>query len=148
MKFMHFSIKYRYIIYMRLFCCNHTCYCVGMVSVTSASRYVTLASRYQIRSLMYIRGPIPRNSTDLAEAVPIGHNHKLPRERHTKIQTKRTHKNPSNHRFLPKRDDCQARIKTKNYTTKRHFSCSPEQSMKCILLTNVGILMFISRIHI
>ena len=36
-------------------CCNsHTCYCVGMVSVTSASRY-------QSRPWMYIRGLIPRN---------------------------------------------------------------------------------------
>ena len=25
----------------RLFCCNHTCYCVNMVSVTSVSRYIT-----------------------------------------------------------------------------------------------------------
>ena len=24
-----------------LFCCNHFCYCVNMVSVTSASRYIT-----------------------------------------------------------------------------------------------------------
>ena len=51
-------------IYNRLFCCNNICYCVGMVSVTSASRY-------QSRSSMYIRGLIPRNSTELAEAVPI-----------------------------------------------------------------------------
>ena len=28
----------------RLFRCNRTCYCIVMVSVTSASRYVTLAS--------------------------------------------------------------------------------------------------------
>ena len=41
-------------IYNRLFCCNHTCYCVGIVSVTSASRY-------QSRSSMCIRGLIPRN---------------------------------------------------------------------------------------
>ena len=40
----------------RLFCCNHTksCCCVNMVSVTSASRYITSASyyhpRYQSRS--------------------------------------------------------------------------------------------------
>ena len=45
----------------RLFCCNYTCYCVGMVSVTSASRYVTSASRYQSRSSMYIRGLVPRD---------------------------------------------------------------------------------------
>ena len=44
---------------------------VGMVSMTSASLYVTSASRYQSRSSMYIRGLIPRNSTELAEAVPI-----------------------------------------------------------------------------
>ena len=37
--------------------------CVGMVSVTSASRY-------QSRFSMYIRGLIPRNSTELVEAVP------------------------------------------------------------------------------
>ena len=43
-----------------------------MVSVTSASRYVTSASRYQSRSSMYIRGLIPRKSTELAEASPIG----------------------------------------------------------------------------
>ena len=47
-----------------------------MASVTSASRYITSASRYhqryQSRSSMYIRGLIPRNSTELAEAVPIG----------------------------------------------------------------------------
>ena len=47
MKFMYFSIKYRNsdillkknFIYNRLFCCNHTCYRVNMVYVTSASRY-------------------------------------------------------------------------------------------------------------
>ena len=59
----------------RLFCCNHTCYCVNMVSVTSASRYIMSASRYhlryQSRSWMYIRGLIPRNFTELAEAIPI-----------------------------------------------------------------------------
>ena len=44
-----------------------------MVCVTSASRYVTSASRYQSRSSLYIRGLIPRNSTDLAEIVLIGH---------------------------------------------------------------------------
>ena len=46
-----------------------------MVSVTSASRYLTSASRYhpryQRRSLMYIRGLIPRNFAVLAEVVPI-----------------------------------------------------------------------------
>ena len=61
-KFMYFSIKYREIninfIYNRLFCCNHTCYYVGVVSVTSASRYVTSLSRYQSRSTMYIQGLI------------------------------------------------------------------------------------------
>ena len=86
MKFMFFSIKYRYsdillkkqqhkLHLSRLFCCNHTCYCVNMVSLTSASRYITSAScyhpRYQSRSSMYIRGLIPRNYAELAKAVPI-----------------------------------------------------------------------------
>ena len=44
-----------------LYNCNRTCYCNGVVSVTSASRYVTSASRYQSRYSMYIRGLIPRN---------------------------------------------------------------------------------------
>ena len=39
---------------------QHTCCCVGMVSVTSEPRYVTSASHYQSRSSMYIRGLIPR----------------------------------------------------------------------------------------
>ena len=43
-----------------------------MVSATLASRYVMPMSRYESRSSMYIRGLIPRNSTELAEAVPIG----------------------------------------------------------------------------
>ena len=76
-----FSIKYRYsdillkkheLHLSRLFRCNHTYYCVNMVSVTSASRYITSASRYhpryQNRSSMYIRGLIPRNFAELAEA--------------------------------------------------------------------------------
>ena len=72
-----FLIKYRYKLHLsRLFCCNHTCDCVKMVSVTSASRYITSASRYhprcQSRSSQYIRGLIQRNSAELAEAVPIG----------------------------------------------------------------------------
>ena len=72
-----FSIKYRYSNILlrknphyfhlsRLFCCNHTCHCVNMVSVTSVSRYISSASRYhsryQSRYSMYIRGLIPRNS--------------------------------------------------------------------------------------
>ena len=87
MKFMcFFSIKYRYsdilltppppkLHLSRLFCCNHTCYCVKLVSVTSASRYITPEARYHPRyqsgSSMYIRGLIPRNFADLAEPVPI-----------------------------------------------------------------------------
>ena len=59
----------------RLFYCNHTCYCVNMVPAMSASRCVMSASRYdpryQSRSSMYIRGLIPRNFAELAEAVPI-----------------------------------------------------------------------------
>ena len=72
---MYFSIKYRYSdIFLKnitSFCCNDTCYCVFIVSVTSASRYVTPTSRYQSRSSMYIRGLIPRNYTELAETVTI-----------------------------------------------------------------------------
>ena len=105
MKFMYLSIKYRYSDILlkknkhlnRLFCCNHTCYCVNMVFVTSASRYITPASyyhpRYQSRSsiyivdwfsplhwlliwttwnqFIYIGGPIPRNFAEIDEAVPI-----------------------------------------------------------------------------
>ena len=45
-----------------------------MVSVTTASHYITPASRYHqryhSRSSMYIRGLIPRNLAELAEAVP------------------------------------------------------------------------------
>ena len=36
-------------------------FCVDMVSMTSASRKETSASRYQSRSSMYTRGLIPRN---------------------------------------------------------------------------------------
>ena len=73
-----FSIKYRYSDILlkkhkhhlsRLFCCNHTCYCINMVSVTSASHY---HSQYQSGSSMYIRGLIPRNFAELAEAVQMG----------------------------------------------------------------------------
>ena len=84
MKFMFFSIKYSYSdILLKnyklpsscLFCCNHTCYCVNMVSVTSASHYITSAScyhlRFQSRSSMYIYGLIPWNFVELTEAVPI-----------------------------------------------------------------------------
>ena len=77
-----FFIKYRYsdillkkkhkLHLSRLFCCNHTCYCFNMVSVTSASRFIMLASRYitsesryhlcfQSRSTMYIHCLIPQN---------------------------------------------------------------------------------------
>ena len=85
MKFIFFSIKYCYsdillkkkhkFHFSHLFCCNHTCYCVNMVSVISASCYITSAShyhpRYQSRSSMYIRGLIPGNFAELTEAVPI-----------------------------------------------------------------------------
>ena len=76
------KIKYRDILLKKpklhlssSFCCNHTCYCINMVSVTSASHYIMTASRYhpiyQSRSSMYISGLIPRNFAELAEAVPI-----------------------------------------------------------------------------
>ena len=58
-------------IYNRLFFCKHTCYCVSMDSVTSVSRYVTLASRYPRRSSIYIQDLIQQNPVELAEAVPI-----------------------------------------------------------------------------
>ena len=77
-KYYDFSLKYRYhgdvllkkhnSISKHLFCCNQTCYYAGMVSVTSASRYVTSASHYRSISSMYIRGLIKRN---LSEVVPI-----------------------------------------------------------------------------
>ena len=51
-----------------MFCCNHTCHCVNMVSVMSASRYHPC---YQSRSSLYIHGLIPRDFVELAEAVPI-----------------------------------------------------------------------------
>ena len=47
-----------------------------MVSVMTASHYITSESRYhsryRSRSSMYIRGLIPRNLAELAEAVLIG----------------------------------------------------------------------------
>ena len=64
-----------FITLLRLFCCNHTCYCVNMVSVTSASRYITSASiyhpHYQNRTSMYIRGLIPHYFAEFTGAVPI-----------------------------------------------------------------------------
>ena len=54
-----------------MFCCNHTCYCVGMVSVTLALHNVASASGDQSRSSMYIRGLVPQNFMELANAVPI-----------------------------------------------------------------------------
>ena len=61
--------------FVLLFCCNHTCYCVNMVPVTSASRYITSASRYylryQSRFSVHICGLIPRNFAEFAKAVPI-----------------------------------------------------------------------------
>ena len=63
------KVKFMMFNKISLYCCNHTCYCVGVVSVTSASRNVKSASRYQSGSSMYIRGMIPSNSTELAEAV-------------------------------------------------------------------------------
>ena len=89
---MFFSIKYRYrdillkkkhkLHSSRLFCCNYTCYCVNMASVTSVSCCITSASCYimsaswyhlcyQSRSSMYICGLIPRNFPELGETVPI-----------------------------------------------------------------------------
>ena len=62
--------------YYHLFCCNRTCHCVYMVSVTWASRYIMSVSRYhtryQSRSMMYTHGLIPRDFAKSAEAVQIG----------------------------------------------------------------------------
>ena len=53
----------------------HTCYCANRFSVTSASCYITSASRYHSRyqsgSSMYICGLMPRNFAELVEVVPI-----------------------------------------------------------------------------
>ena len=74
MKFMFFEKKHKLHL-SHTFCCNHTCYCVKMVSVTSALRYITSALRYhplyQSRSSMYIPGLIAWNFTELAETVQI-----------------------------------------------------------------------------
>ena len=51
----YFIEKNIHFIYNLLFCCNHTCYCVGMVAAMSAPRYVRSASRYKSISLMNIR---------------------------------------------------------------------------------------------
>ena len=80
---MFFSIKYRHcniLLKKTLTSCKsfvllQTCYGVNMVSVTSASRYITPASRYhqryQSRSWMYICGLMPWNFAELVEAVLI-----------------------------------------------------------------------------
>ena len=73
MKFLYFSIKYRYsdILLKKTFssfitvcfaAIIYTCYCAGMFFVTSASLYGTSASRYHLNL---------RRSTELAETVPI-----------------------------------------------------------------------------
>ena len=48
-------------IYNRLFCCNHTCYCVNMVSVTSASLHIMSVSRYYPRPRCTPVALIPQN---------------------------------------------------------------------------------------
>ena len=110
--YVFFSIKYCYMYsdillkktsFKRKFCCIHTCYCVNMVSVTSASRYITSTSRYdpryQKRFSMYICGLIPRNFAKLAEAVPIATKGTL-RRRH-RAQTAKTQLQYSNQLSLP-----------------------------------------------
>ena len=66
----------KYMYFKKTFvCCNYTCYCLNVVSVTSVSRYKPSVSRYypryQRRSSVYIRGLIPRNFAELAHVVPI-----------------------------------------------------------------------------
>ena len=63
---MQFLIKYRYsdILLKKNVTSFMTCDCVGIIFVTSTTRYDTLASRYQIKFSVYIRGlihGIPRN---------------------------------------------------------------------------------------
>ena len=59
-------------IHKRLICWDHTCYCVNMVSVTSASHYITSASRYHPhRYSMYIRGQIPRNFAEIGRGSSV-----------------------------------------------------------------------------
>ena len=53
-----------------MFLLSQSCYCVNVVSVTSAPRYITSAALSMISS-MYIRGLTLRNFAELAEAVPI-----------------------------------------------------------------------------
>ena len=129
MKFMYCSIIYRYsdillkkhnFIYNRLFCCNHTCYCVGMVSVTSASSYVTAASRNQNRSLMYIPGLIPRNSMELAWVVPIGYL-------------------MQGSLMLPSYQVYNQRLQ-KSLNTKWKFSCMCQQMYTAIILNLDGLI--------
>ena len=58
---MYFLVKYRYTSFIIIVCLA----AIALVIV------LTSASRYQSKSSMYIRGLIPRNSMELAEAVPI-----------------------------------------------------------------------------
>ena len=63
MEFMCLSIKYRYsdillkkkhinFIYNHLLCCNHTCYCVGMISVSQ--RHVMYRQRHLITRVIKV----------------------------------------------------------------------------------------------
>ena len=70
-----------------------------MAYVTLASRYVPSASRYQSGSSVYIRGLIPRNSTECAEAVPVDGEF----ESHTlnRIHLRTSMKGSLNHSLIP-----------------------------------------------
>ena len=59
--------------------------------MTSATRYVTSASRYQSRSSMYIRGLIPRNFTELADAVQIAFRQDVARTGNVIIRKQNLH---------------------------------------------------------
>ena len=60
-------------IYSHLFCCNHMCYCICMVSVTSAPHNVTSVSDSQVITCVFKAVPrCIRNFMELAESVPIG----------------------------------------------------------------------------
>ena len=61
-------------IYNRSFCCKHTCYRVGMVSVASMSHYVmnVTLSNVSVTSKLILDVHLRSDSTELAQAVPTG----------------------------------------------------------------------------
>ena len=106
-----------------------------MVSVTSASRYITSASRYhsryKSRSSMYILVLIPRNFAELAEAVPIDHtpNNKWESDKkHTKIIT------------------CEGDPRNNTNTVMYNFLMNADPALKFFQLLLVSIYMCIGHV--